>query len=116
MKTLSPNTVIKHLRNISKCLDSAVCQNIITFNPVKRIEMPKKVKYTGAKFYNKNQIERLLDCVKDDPLEIVIWLTIFYGLRRSEAYVKQKLKNSENIFSHIDFKTALGKLTSAVLL
>ena len=42
METLSPNTIIKHLRNISKCLDSAVRQNLIAFNPVKRIDMPKK--------------------------------------------------------------------------
>jgi len=85
MKTLSPNTIIKHLRNISKCLDNAVKQNIIAFNPTKRIEMPKKIKYTGAKHYNEKQIERLLERTKDDPLEIVILLTVFYGLRRSEV-------------------------------
>jgi len=85
MKSISPNTIIKHLRNISKCLDSAVRQNIIAFNPAKRIEMPKKIRYTGAKCYNEKQIEQLLECSKGDPLEIVILLTIFYGLRRSEV-------------------------------
>ena len=85
MKTVSPNTVIKHLRNISKCLDSAVRQNLIAFNPVKRVDMPKKIKYTGAKHYNEKQIEQLLHVSKDDPLEIVILLTVFYGLRRSEV-------------------------------
>ena len=84
METLSPNTIIKHLRNISKCLDSAVRQNLIAFNPVKRIDMPKKIKYTGAKYYNEKQIEQLLKCSKGDSIEIVILLTIFYGLRRSE--------------------------------
>lgn len=44
METISPNTIIKHLRNISKCLDSAVRQNVIAFNPSKRIDMPKKHK------------------------------------------------------------------------
>jgi integrase len=85
MKVISPNTVIKHLRNISKCLDSAVRQNIVAFNPAKRIDMPRKIKYTGAKFYNEKQIARLLECSKGDPLEIVILLTVFYGLRRSEV-------------------------------
>jgi integrase len=47
--------------------------------------MPKKIKYTGAKHYNEKQIEQLLDCSKGDPLEIVILLTVFYGLRRSEV-------------------------------
>jgi len=82
---LSPNTVRKHLFNISKCLDSAVRQNIIAFNPVKRIEMPKKERYTGAKYYNESQIEKLLEVSKGGILEIVILLTLFYGLRRSEV-------------------------------
>ena len=82
---LSANTVRKHLANISKCLDSAVKQNIIAYNPVKRIEMPKKERYAGAKHYNEKQIEQLLECSKGDPLEIVLLLTLFYGLRRSEV-------------------------------
>ena len=85
IKMLSPNSVIKHLMNISKCLDSAVKQNIIAFNPSKRIEKPKKVRYTGAKHYNEKQIEKLLEYSKGDPLEMVILLTVFYGLRRSEV-------------------------------
>ena len=85
MKTLSANTVRKHLVNISKCLDSAVKQNMIAFNPAQRVEKPKKVRYTGAKRYNEEQIEQLLACSKGDPLEIVILLTVFYGLRRSEV-------------------------------
>jgi integrase len=85
MKTLSPNTVIKHLRNISKCLDGAIKQKLIMFNPVKGIDMPKKVKYTDAKHYNEKEIELLLKCSVGDPLEMVILLTVFYGLRRSEV-------------------------------
>jgi integrase len=84
LKTLSANSVRKHLANISKCLDSAVKQNIIAFNPAKRIELPKKERYTGAKHYNERQIEQLLEASKGDPLEMVILLTLFYGLRRSE--------------------------------
>lgn len=85
MKKLSANTVREHLANISKCLDSAVRQNLIAFNPVARIDKPKKVKFTGAKHYNEKQIEQLFECSKDDPLEIVNFLTVFYGLRRSEV-------------------------------
>ena len=85
MKTVSGNTVRKYLINISKCLDSAVKQNIIAFNPVKRVDLPKKIKFNGAKFYNEKQIDQLLDISKGDPLEIVILLTVFYGLRRSEV-------------------------------
>jgi len=81
---LSPNSVKRHLDNISSCLNSAVKQNIIAFNPVSRIEKPSVKKFTGAKFYNEKQIEQLLEVSKGEPLEIVILLTIFYGLRRSE--------------------------------
>jgi len=82
---LSPNTVKRHMANISKCLDSAVKQNIIAYNPAKRIEEIRKVKYTGAKFLREKQIEILLASVKNDPLEIVVLLALFYGLRRSEV-------------------------------
>jgi integrase len=82
---LSGNTVRRHLANISKCLDSAVKQNILAYNPVDRIEKPKIQKFTGAKFYNQAQIDRLLEVSIGDPLEIVILLTLFYGLRRSEV-------------------------------
>lgn len=85
LKSVKANTVRRYLSNISKCLESAVRQNIIAFNPVKRIDLPKKQKYTGAKFYNERQIEKLLSCSMEDPLKIVILLTIFYGLRRSET-------------------------------
>ena len=85
MKSVSANTVHRHLANISKCLDNAVRQNIIAYNPVKRIDPPKKQKFTGAKIYNERQIGQLLECSKGDPLEIVILLTVFYGLRRSEC-------------------------------
>ena len=47
--------------------------------------MPKKIKYTGAKYYNEKQIDELLDVVKGDILEGIIWLSVFYGLRRSEV-------------------------------
>ncbi len=85
MQAVSANTVRKHIIIISRALDSAVKHNIIVFNPAKRIDMPKKVKYMGAKFYNAKQIEGLLEGSKGDPLELVILLTAFYGLRRSEC-------------------------------
>ena len=35
LKSVSPNTVRKHLWNLSKCFDSAIKQKLIVFNPVK---------------------------------------------------------------------------------
>jgi len=84
-KAPSPNTIRKHLWNLSKCFDSAIKQNLIVFNPIKGIDMPKKVKYMGAKYYNEKQIDELLTAVKGDVLEGIIWIAVFYGLRRSEV-------------------------------
>jgi integrase len=84
-KSVSSNTVHRYLANLSKRLNTAVRQNIIAFNPVSRIEKPKATKYTGAKFYNELQINELLNLSKGDPLEVVILLAVFYGLRRSEV-------------------------------
>ena len=112
LKTLSPNTVLKHLANLSKCLNSAVKQNIIPYNPVKRIEMPQKVKFMGAKHYNKEQIERLLECSEGDNLEIAIWLTVFYGLRRSEvlglAWGAIDFENDSLTIKHTVVPTPMG--------
>ncbi|MCL2198863.1 MAG: site-specific integrase [Defluviitaleaceae bacterium] len=84
LKRVSANTVKKHIANISSCLESAVRQNIISFNPAKRIDELKKVKYKGAKYLTEAEIIEMLRCFKGDPLEMVILLTLFYGLRRSE--------------------------------
>ena len=85
MQTLSPNTLKKHMANISACLKSAVRQNIIPYNPAERIEEIRKVKYTGAKFLNEGEIERILEHFKGDPLETAVLLALFYGLRRREV-------------------------------
>lgn len=84
LKSVSPNTVRKHLWNLSKCFNAAIKQKLIVFNPVKGIDMPKKIKYTGAKYYNEKQIDDLLAVMNGDPLEGIILLAVFYGLRRSE--------------------------------
>jgi len=85
LKKVSPNTVRKHLWNLSKCLDSAVKQKLISFNPVKAIDLPKPVKFNGAKFYSEKQIDELLSVIKGDPIEGIVMFAIFYGLRRSEV-------------------------------
>jgi len=84
MKDLSPNSVIKHLHNISKCLDTAVRQNLIAYNPAKRMDWPQKVRFTGAKCLTPLQIEQLLTAAKGDVLEAIILFGILYGFRRSE--------------------------------
>ena len=97
LESASPNTARKHLWNLSKCFESAIKQNLITFNPVKGIDKPKKIKYTGAKFYNEKQIDELLSVIKGELIEGIILFSVFYGLRRSEVCgLKWSAINFEN--------------------
>jgi len=84
LKTASSNTVRKHLMNLSVCFNAAIKQNLITFNPIRGVEMPKNVKYTGAKYYNERQIDELLRVCKGDVLEGILLFALFFGMRRSE--------------------------------
>jgi len=81
---LTPSTVKRHHANISKCLDCAMKLNLIPYSPAKRVELPKVTRFVGS-FYNAEETQQLLSLCKDDPLEPVIVLTAYYGLRRSEV-------------------------------
>jgi len=112
LKSASANTVRKHLWNLSKCFDSAIKQNLITFNPVKGIDMPKIVKFTGAKFYNERQIDDLLAVTKGDILEGIILFAIFYGMRRSEILgLKWNAINFDNCTFDIKHTVVKGEKT-----
>jgi len=84
LKTVKPQTVKKHLWNLSKCFDTAIKQQLITFNPVKAVDKPKVERYTGASFYTESQIDDLLRAAKGDMLEGIILIGVMLGLRRSE--------------------------------
>jgi len=81
---LSATTVLKIHANIRKALQHAVNLNMIPYNPADRVSKPKKQKYI-AKFYDEEQINRLLSLTKDESIYPAILLAAFYGLRRSEA-------------------------------
>ena len=49
-----------------------------------KVERPKKQRYI-ADYYRQEELERLLEASKDHPYSLLIQMTAFYGLRRSEA-------------------------------
>ena len=83
-KTVSPGTVIHYHANIHKALKYAVKMDLIPFNPADKGERPKKQRYI-ADYYRQEELERLLEASKDHPYSLLIQMTAFYGLRRSEA-------------------------------
>mgnify|MGYP005933883411 CR=1 FL=1 len=58
--------------------------DLIPFNPADKVERPKKQRYI-ADDCRQEELERLLEASKDHPYSLLIQMTAFYGLRRSEA-------------------------------
>ncbi len=81
---VSANTVIHRHANIRKALQYAVRTGLLDYNPADRVERPKKEKFAGN-IYNEKELEQLFEVVKDDPIELGVILAAFYGLRRSEV-------------------------------
>ena len=84
LKTVCANTVIKEHANIHKALKYAVKMDLIPYNPADKVERPKKQKYI-ADYYRLEELEQLFEATKDHPYSLLIQITAFYGLRRSEA-------------------------------
>lgn len=83
-KGLGGNSVLHYHANIRKALDCAMKLDIIPTNPADKIERPKKEQFIGD-CYNLEELQTLFEKSKGDPLEIVILIASFYGLRRSEV-------------------------------
>ena len=84
VRGVSANTVIHRHANIHKALQHAFKLGLIDTNPADRIERPKKEKFVGS-VYEEDELNRLFEIVKGDPIELGVILGAFYGLRRSEA-------------------------------
>ena len=84
VRGVSANTVIHRHANIRKALQYAFKLGLIDSNPADRIERPKKEKFVGSG-YEEDELNRLFEIVKGDPIELGVILGAFYGLRRSEA-------------------------------
>ena len=84
LKTVSASTVIHEHANIHKALKYAVKLDLIPGNPADKVERPKKTKYI-ADYYRLEELEQLFEVVKDHKYGLIIQMTAFYGLRRSEA-------------------------------
>lgn len=80
----SRNTALHHHANLHKALKAAVRRGLLTSNPADLVERPKKEQYI-ADCYSAEEARQFLSVVQGEKLELVILLTICYGLRRSEV-------------------------------
>lgn len=83
-KELTGNTVLHYHNLIRKALQTALRLDLILSNPADRVERHKKEQFIGG-FYSQSELNILFELIRDDPLKMVIYLTSFYGLRRSEV-------------------------------
>ena len=102
----STNTAIKYHAIIRQALDYAYKLELTEKNIATLIQKPKHQKYQ-ASFYNVEEIKKLLEIVKGDPLELLITVCATYGLRRSEVLGIK--------WSAIDFENKLLRINHKVL-
>ena len=80
---LSSNTILRYHSIIHKALNDAVRKELIILNPATIVKRPSKVKYVTVP-YSASEITQLFKAISGHRLEVLIKLTAFYGLRRSE--------------------------------
>lgn len=83
-KKMTANSVLKRHANIHKALKYAVMSGLIEKNPSDYIILPKKKKYVG-KYFDQKQLNKLIKSSKEYQIEPIIMLTTYYGFRRSEV-------------------------------
>ncbi len=83
-ENLKSSTIIRYHAIIRKSLDYAFKQDLIATNPADKVNCPRKNVFVGS-FYSVDELNTLFEKSKDDVLHLVILLTAFYGLRRSEV-------------------------------
>ena len=84
MKRVKPNTVIHYHAVIHRALKYAVKTDLINVNPADKVDRPRKNGFQPG-FYNRDEMNRLFDCVSGLLIEAPVKLAAFYGLRRSEV-------------------------------
>lgn len=82
-KGLGTNTVHKHHILLHTALKAAYRQSVLPENPVDRVE-PPRLSSPRQYFYTSEQLSRLFALVEGHPLELVVKLAGYLGLRRSE--------------------------------
>ena len=81
---LKSSSVSLYHSNLRKALKDAVIREKIEYNPMEKVEKPHREQYIAA-YYQQDELNKLFEVIKNDPLEIVIVIAAFYGLRRSEV-------------------------------
>ena len=83
LKKVKSNTVIHYHAIIRLSLCYARKMGYIKENPIEEVDKPEKNQFIG-KFYNADELSKVIELTKGTQLEVPVLMGGFYGLRRSE--------------------------------
>lgn len=104
---LSNKSIKEHSIVIKNALNNAVIEETICKNPALHVPLPKNKEEKSQIFLNANQANDVLHLFKGHRLQPLIYMTLYYGLRRGEVL---GLK-----WSAIDFKNNKIKINHTVV-
>lgn len=81
---LAPKTIREQKLIIQLASKEAIKEKLISVNPCELVKVPKAVK-REATFYNQDELEQLFQKSRNEKLYPLIYITVIYGLRRSEV-------------------------------
>jgi integrase len=82
------NTSIRKIISIlRKVFDYAVLYGDIKINPAQQVPLPKKVNKKNERqvFLTAEDAQKMLDAFRDEEIGPIVFVTLYYGLRKSEA-------------------------------
>ena len=91
---------------INQTLKEATIKNLLYCNPFQSIDMPA-VERREPTFYSAERMEQFLEAIKNERLYVLVKITAFYGLRRSEVLGLQ--------WKNIDFEQDTLKIAHTVV-
>lgn len=80
---LSPASLRRHKNILFQTLNEAVKCKLLPSNPCQFLLLPPQEKYQSC-YYSAEQLQRLFDAIREEPLYPLVKITALYGLRRSE--------------------------------
>jgi integrase len=83
----SATSIRKILSILRQVFDYAVLYGDIKINPVKQVPLPKKTNKKNERqvFLTAEDAQKMLDAFRDEEIGPIVYVTLYYGLRKSEA-------------------------------
>ncbi len=83
---LAIESIIKHKSVLMTALDDAVVDGLISKNPAQYVKLPaKRSSDRKENFLSAEQAVEMLSLFEETPFYALVYTTLFYGLRKSEA-------------------------------